>query len=233
MTAAPDLQVYPSPNYGPRRGGALPDMVVLHYTAMAETDAVLRWLSDPANEVSAHYVLSPAGEVWQLVEEVERAWHAGASRWGAVTDVNSRSIGIEIVNTGATPFAARQMDALERLLRRILMRWSIPPHRVVGHSCVAPGRKIDPGRHFDWARLARKDLAISAQANPVAEADQTRFAASLAQIGYTADCDFDTLHQAFRLRHAPWMKGALTAWETGIAKDLAARFPVDAAAPLA
>jgi hypothetical protein len=128
----------PSPNRGPRRGGARPDMVVIHYTAMRDAEAALDRLCDPEAHVSAHYLIAKTGEVLQLVEEAERAWHAGAGAWGHVTDINSRSIGIELDNTGAEPFAEPLMAALEALLSGVLARWAIRPERVIGHSDMAP-----------------------------------------------------------------------------------------------
>ena len=135
-------------------------MILLHYTAMAGAAEARDWLCNPASGVSAHYVLARDGTCWQLVSEGMRAWHAGPGAWGATTDVNSRSIGIEIVNTGSEPFPEPQMAALESLMTGIAARWSIPPERVVGHSDTALGRKIDPGPRFDWARLARRGLSI-------------------------------------------------------------------------
>jgi N-acetylmuramoyl-L-alanine amidase len=135
-------------------------MVVLHYTAMATAEAALERLRDPASEVSAHYLIAEDGRLWRLTPESRRAWHAGVARWGGVTDVNSRSIGIELANAGDHPFPEPQMAALERLLDGVMARWTIPPERVLGHACVAPGRKADPGRRFDWRRLARGGRAI-------------------------------------------------------------------------
>jgi N-acetylmuramoyl-L-alanine amidase len=150
----------PSPNAGDRRDGARPDMILLHYTAMADAPAARDWLCAPESQVSAHYLVGRDGTLWQLVCETRRAWHAGAGAWGAVGDVNSRSIGIELDNDGATPFAAPLMDRLEALLRGVMARWEIAPDRVLAHSDTAPGRKIDPGPRFDWARLARGGLAV-------------------------------------------------------------------------
>lgn len=158
------IDAHPSPNHGPRRGTDRPDMVVLHHTAMTSAAAALERLSDPAVEVSAHYVLGEDGRVWQLVEESRRAWHAGRAAWGDVSDVNSHSIGIELANPGDSPqrhpFPEPQMAALEMLLAGVLVRWAIPPERVVGHACVAPERKADPGPRFDWRRLALQGLSV-------------------------------------------------------------------------
>lgn len=160
----PAAQWLPSPNAGPRRGVAAPDMVVIHYTAMASRDDALDRLRDPAAEVSAHYLIGANGALFGLVAEERRAWHAGASAWDGATDVNSRAIGVELDHPGAEtadgpPFPAAQMDTLCRLLRGALARWRIDPRRVLGHSDVAPGRKRDPGPRFDWLRLARLGLA--------------------------------------------------------------------------
>ena len=117
----------PSPNHGERRGGARPDLVVIHYTAMASAAAARDRLCDPAAEVSAHWLIDAAGRAEALVPEDRRAWHAGAGAWGGVTDVNSRSIGIELANPGNDPFPEPQMAALERLLAGIRDRWGLRP----------------------------------------------------------------------------------------------------------
>ena len=153
-----------SPNHGPRRGGGPIDMLVLHYTGMRDTAGALDRLCDPAAQVSAHYLIEEDGTVWRLVDEALRAWHAGESFWAGESDVNSRSIGIELANPGHgpdyRPFAEAQMAALEAMAANILARHPIPPHRVLGHSDVAPGRKRDPGELFDWRRLARRGIGL-------------------------------------------------------------------------
>jgi N-acetylmuramoyl-L-alanine amidase len=151
----------PSPNFTERRGGARPSLVVIHYTAMASAEAACARLCDPDAEVSAHYLIDYDGQVTALVDEAMRAWHAGAGAWGAITDVNSHSIGIELQNTGAEPFPEPQMAALEGLLAGVMARWAIGPEGVIGHADCAPGRKVDPGPRFDWARLAFSGLAPS------------------------------------------------------------------------
>ncbi len=153
---------YPSPNFGERRLGP-PDMIVIHYTGMATCAAARDRLCDPEAEVSAHYLIDLDGSTEQLVDEASRAWHAGLSEWRGETDINSRSIGIELVNRGHGsdyhPFPAPQMEALIALMTDIRTRWNIVPENVVGHEDIAPGRKIDPGSKFDWARLKRLGLA--------------------------------------------------------------------------
>ena len=119
----------------------MPSIIVIHYTAMESCAAARARLCDPAFEVSAHWLISEAGAVEALVPEAARAWHAGAGEWAGINDVNSASIGIELANTGAQPFAEPQMAALERVLAGIMARWAIPAHRVIGHSDMAPSRK--------------------------------------------------------------------------------------------
>lgn len=201
-------------------------MVVLHYTAMQSARAALRTLCDPKTEVSAHYLIAEDGEVMSLVPEDLRAWHAGAGRWGAVTDVNSRSIGIELANDGVSPFAALQMDALTDLLKGIQARWDIRPERVIGHSDMAPGRKIDPGSRFDWRRLAFDGLAVWPQ--DWTPDDPAGFLPWMRHFGYTATDDEDLLLKSFRLRFRPHATGPLDANDAGMIHNLFRRFPVDA-----
>jgi N-acetylmuramoyl-L-alanine amidase len=206
MTDAPGLRRRPSPNFGARRAAV--DMVVLHYTGMESAEAALDRLCDPAAEVSAHYLVDEDGTVWQLVDEAARAWHAGVSSWHGATDVNDRSVGIEIVNPGHEfgyrPFPEAQMRAVETLLAGILARHGIDPARVVGHSDVAPARKQDPGELFDWTRLAAKGLAVwpaaDAEAAPAAEEDA---AALLAAIGYDPAAPLADALLAFQRRFLP------------------------------
>jgi N-acetylmuramoyl-L-alanine amidase len=200
-------------------------MVVLHYTAMTSASAARDTLCNPANEVSAHYLIAEDGEVMSLVPEDMRAWHAGAGRWGAVTDVNSHSIGIEIANDGLSPFAAPQMDALSALLDGIKARWAIRPERVIGHSDMAPGRKIDPGGRFDWRRLALLGHAVWPQ--NVTPQDVAQFVPQMRAFGYTASDDPELLLSVFRLRFRPWATGPLDETDAGMITDLANRFPVD------
>lgn len=220
-----------SPNQGPRRNGARPDMVVIHYTAMHSAQVALDRLCDPAAEVSAHYLICAYGRIWQLVAEDQRAWHAGAGRWGDVTDVNSRSIGIELANCGDHPFAAAQMDALETLLAGIVARWSIPPERVIGHSDMAPARKSDPGPRFDWRRLAWRGLAIWPDLDHARSTGDFLTDAAVAGFHPPVGCadPETTVLTALRLRFRPQAKGPLDATDRAIAADIAARFPVDRA----
>jgi len=215
-----------SPNHGPRRGGARPALVVLHHTAMADAASARARLCDPAAEVSAHYLIAADGTVDALVPEDRRAWHAGAGAWGAVNDVNSASIGIELDNPGERPFPAPQMAALEALLAGVLARHAIPPEGVIAHSDMAPTRKADPGPRFDWRRLAHAGLAVWPGPGAPRAPDPAAFAAALARFGYPP-APPAALLAAFRLRFRPWAQGPLDARDMAAALDLATRFAVD------
>ena len=150
--------IHPSPNHGERAAGKKIEALILHYTGMSSGEDALQRLCDPAAEVSSHYFVWEDGQVLQLVPEARRAWHAGKSYWAGETDINSVSIGIEIVNPGhdggAPPFPQVQIDALIALCRDIAARHAIVPQNVLGHSDVAPHRKSDPGELFPWDQLA-------------------------------------------------------------------------------
>ena len=197
----------PSLNCGPRRDGLRPTLIVIHYTSMTSAQAAIERLCDPVAEVSAHYVIANTGEVTQLVAENMRAWHAGAGRWHGQDDINSRSIGIELDNTGTHPFSEPLMHSLEILLPQIMDRWDIEPDGVIGHSDFAPGRKIDPGPRFDWARLAKQHLAAKSPPNGCTATDFV----SLAQnAGYDTSVAPDDLLKAVRLRWDPTATGPLS-----------------------
>jgi N-acetylmuramoyl-L-alanine amidase len=181
-----------SPNHGPRPANAPVSMLVLHYTGMETAEAALSRLTDPAAEVSAHYLIDEDGTVFALVPEDRRAWHAGVSRWRGESDVNARSIGIELVNPGHEfgyrDFPPRQIDALCDLCREILARHPIPPRNVVGHADVAPTRKQDPGERFPWPALARLRIGLAVAPAPVPHWGLGWTAPALARFGYdTAD----------------------------------------------
>lgn len=149
--------LHPSPNIEPRRGQTRPDMLILHYTGMMSAPRAIAWLANPASKVSTHYVVDEAGHITQMVSERDRAWHAGVACWAGETDINSASIGIEIQNPGHDlgypDFSAAQMAAVTALSQDVIARNAIAPRRVLAHSDVSPGRKIDPGEKFDWRRL--------------------------------------------------------------------------------
>jgi N-acetylmuramoyl-L-alanine amidase len=164
-----------SPNFDERTGLAQPDMIVLHYTGMQFAHEAVQRLCDTKARVSSHYVVLENGSILQLVQEAKRAWHAGVSSWGGDTDINSRSIGIEICNPGHEfgyiDFPARQIAAVITLCRSILKRNVIRPENVVAHSDVAPSRKQDPGEKFPWKLLSQSGVGLWVEPAVVAEAD--------------------------------------------------------------
>lgn len=195
----PRIEEHPSPNYD-QRARAI-DLVVLHYTGMHDARTALKRLCDPAplaghypgpwqsadtppdtllGRASAHYVVDERGVIFRLVGEHLRAWHAGVSSWEGEGDVNSRSIGIEIVNGGhdfeLPEFPLVQVDAVIVLLHQILQRWELSPSRVVAHSDIAPGRKRDPGEKFPWKRLAQAGASIWPDASSVEVSDEADIA---------------------------------------------------------
>jgi N-acetylmuramoyl-L-alanine amidase len=205
------IREYPSPNHDRRGEAPRIDMLVLHYTGMPTAKAALERLCDPVAQVSAHYVVEQDGTIWRLVSELRRAFHAGRSCWAGESDLNLVSIGVEIVNPGHEwgycVFPEAQMVAVERLGRDILARHPIPPHRVVGHSDIAPDRKTDPGELFDWPRLARAGIGIwpvPSGRPPATPIDRVRATADLAAIGYcTPPGAAEKVIAAFQRRFRP------------------------------
>ena len=167
-------EVLPSPNHGERRGFARPDSVILHYTGMTTGNAALALLRDPKSELSSHYFVTEDGAILQLVPESRRAWHAGAGVWKGERDLNSVSIGVEIVNPGhdggLPPFPQVQIEATIALCRDIISRRAISPERILAHSDIAPTRKRDPGERFPWAVLARAGVGHWIEPAPIGAA---------------------------------------------------------------
>jgi N-acetylmuramoyl-L-alanine amidase len=196
----------PSPNHDSRghdeRGDTPIDMLVLHYTGMPSGTAALERLCDPAAKVSAHYMIDEDGTVTALVPEARRAWHAGLSWWGGDTNINTRSIGIELVNPGHEfgyrAFAEAQIAALTTLCHGILMRHAIPSARVLGHSDVAPARKDDPGELFPWKRLAEAGIGLW----PVSQ-DSNLGVEALCRYGYDPGAGEQKIVTAFQRHFRP------------------------------
>ena len=189
--AMPPSITFTSPNHDARPSTARPCIVLLHYTGMITAEAAVARLCDPRARVSAHYVIDEAGTVLALVAEDRRAWHAGVAGWRDIDDVNGHSIGIELVNPGHDwgyrDFPQRQIAALIDLAGAIVERWHLPPAAVIGHSDVAPARKIDPGERFPWEQLAAHGLGVwPARAAPC-PVDPAAARAALARIGYRFD----------------------------------------------
>jgi N-acetylmuramoyl-L-alanine amidase len=180
----------PSPNHNARPANTPIDILLLHYTGMETAEAALDQLCDPEAKVSAHYTIDEDGTVYRHVAEERRAWHAGKSYWAGETDVNGRSVGIELVNPGHEfgyrPFPDAQMAALIRVAKDIVARHAIPAHRVLAHSDVAPDRKQDPGELFDWARLAESGIGIWPNGPATGGGDVQ---AMLKRFGYDPHCD--------------------------------------------
>ncbi len=201
----------PSPNHGARSESEPIDLVVLHYTGMQCARAAIERLCDPASGVSAHYLIEEDGAVYRMVEESRCAWHAGVASWMGATDINDRSIGIELVNPGHAfgyrPFPEAQMAALETLLAGVLARHEIAPSRVIGHSDIAPVRKQDPGELFDWRRLAQSGLAFWPRSSPAAAPPDAAAARTLLErCGYGLEPGEDSLIAgltAFQRRFRP------------------------------
>ncbi|MFK4823539.1 N-acetylmuramoyl-L-alanine amidase [Paenochrobactrum sp. BZR 588] len=147
----------PSPNFGVRKDAKTPRFIILHYTGLETAQEAVEILKDPAREVSAHYLVHEDGRIVQMVSEKARAWHAGKSFWKGESDINSASIGIEIVNAGVLhdfpSFPQVQIEAVIKLCQDITKRHQIEPHCVLAHSDIAPDRKIDPGQNFPWETL--------------------------------------------------------------------------------
>ncbi len=195
----------PSPNYDER---TLPiSMLVLHYTGMQTGEEALARLRDPVAKVSSHYLVEEDGRTFAMVAEHQRAWHAGISHWRNVADINSASIGIEIVNGGhdfgLPDFTKAQISAVISLGLAIVQRHNIAAHNIVGHSDIAPGRKADPGEHFPWQHLADAGLGLWPDATNK-PADTTQLHRNLAHIGYgfggASEADIIT---AFQRRYLP------------------------------
>ena len=221
---------FPSQNYGARRGVTAPDLVILHYTAMPDANAALQRLCSQEHKVSAHYLITCDGFIFQLVSEEKRAWHAGKSFWQGDVDINSRSIGIELDNTGNHPFSVPQMQSLIRLCRDIQQRWSIVPQAVLGHSDVSIGRKTDPGHRFDWQGLARFGIGVwPKKVSSLPQVSEDVFLQAASRIGYNVSLGLSRVLDAVRLHFAPPMNGPLKAADCSLITNLEKAFVIDPA----
>src|SRR5215208_1853741 len=190
--------VIPSPNFGDRNDSRAPDMILLHYTGMPDVEGAIARLCTAGTEVSAHYVVLEDGRIVQCVPEAKRAWHAGVAYWAGEEDINSCSIGVEVVNRGHDwgypDFPLRQIAAVIALCRGIMLRRKVPSHRVLGHSDVAPARKKDPGEKFPWHSLANSGVGHWVQPAPIVRGETLKLGsigddvaglqAALAKYGY-------------------------------------------------
>jgi len=196
----------PSPNQDDRLPGVPIDMLILHYTGMQTARDAIDRLRDPAARVSSHYVVDEDGAILRLVPEERRAFHAGVSYWRGNTELNGRSIGIEIVNPGHEwgyrDFPALQMAAVCDLCLEIIERHPIPPWNVVAHSDVAPDRKDDPGEKFDWRGLAQNGVGLWPE-EVEAPVEAHSASALLAEIGYRTDLELGVVLRAFQRHWRP------------------------------
>ena len=187
-----------SPNFDERK----PSFVILHHTSDDNVEQALGTLKNPVRAVSAHYLIARDGNIVQLVDERARAWHAGESKWGSETDMNSASLGIELDNNGHEPFAEVQISAVLRLLADIRDRYRIPAGNVLGHADVAPKRKTDPSRYFPWKTLADHGFGLWCDppfAEPPPGSDATLH---LRALGYDTG-DVTAAIRAFKLHFLP------------------------------
>ncbi|MFN4024522.1 MAG: N-acetylmuramoyl-L-alanine amidase [Hyphomonas sp.] len=208
----------PSPNHDDRKHPVT--LLVLHYTGMESGEVALARMRDPEAKVSAHYMVWEDGRITRLVPEARRAWHAGVSTWRGQDDLNSRSVGIEIVNGGhdvpapdgrLPAYPDAQIAAVIALAREIMAHHGIAQTGLVGHSDIAPTRKIDPGEHFPWPRLAAAGVGIWPQPETGAACvwsggDTSRLNADLAAIGY----DISDVPAALRAFQRRWLPGTIT-----------------------
>ena len=216
-----NVKPLPSPNHGPRPDGVAPSLLILHYTGMGDAAAALARLTDPASQVSAHYTVDEDGTVYAHVAEDRRAWHAGVARWQGEGDVNSRSVGVEIVNPGHEfgyrPFPQAQMRAVAELCQTIMARWDMPAAAAIGHSDVAPTRKQDPGELFDWAWLAEQGVGVmprpqAADFDGLQDEDALR--RLLNAVGYDDEAPLPAVLTAFQRHFLPQKLGLMADAET-------------------
>jgi N-acetylmuramoyl-L-alanine amidase len=202
----------PSPNFDERAGNQKPSMIIIHYTGTPTADEARARFCDGAphdsiGRISPHYMIGDSAEIYKFVDEDRRAWHAGRASWGNCTDINSASIGIEIWNTGHEynfeDFMPAQIDALIELINDIRTRWNIPDKNILGHSDIAPGRKLDPGEKFPWGELAEAGIGLMPKRNKDLELSYSDFFEKLQAYGYTYSNDKNILLAEFRRHFLP------------------------------
>jgi len=191
----------PSPNYNARQ----PVIIVLHHTDQHSVQQSLDTLrsANSGGKVSAHYLIGADGQRFQLVAEDRRAWHAGAGRWGPLTDLNSASIGIELDNDGDSPFSPAQIASLIVLLQDLTTRLRIPPSQVIAHADLAPTRKDDPSRFFPWQQLAQAGFGLWPRLGDGPPPDTFDGWQALSAFGYSLDdraAAAGAFHRRFRGR---------------------------------
>jgi len=196
----------PSPNFDERGKNVPIDMLVVHYTGMESGQMALDRLCDEAAKVSAHYLIDEDGTLYQLVDEQKRAWHAGVASWRGATDINARSIGIELVNPGHEfgyrEFPESQLMVFRELAKDIIHRHTIPPRNVVGHSDVAPTRKSDPGEFFPWQKIANDGIGVWPEQSDFLDMSSGGVKTALETFGYNCE-NLTAAIKAFQRRFRP------------------------------
>jgi len=217
---------YPSPNYGLRRADTEIEFIILHYTAMS-TEKSLERLCDPVHEVSCHYLIDPSGVCYQLVDNSKRAWHAGKSYWRGYHDLNSRSLGIELVNSGNEDYPEAQMKSLITLLQHLIESLALNPKNILGHSDIAPARKLDPGKWFNWQKLSVNGVGFFPEVYEPIACDKQVFLAEAKRAGFNPNANAEYVLKTFRNRCRPKFTGELDGYDCALMQKFADAFDID------
>ena len=217
---------YPSSNYGLRRADTEIEFIILHYTAMS-TEKSLERLCDPVHEVSCHYLIDPSGVCYQLVDNNRRAWHAGKSYWRGYHDLNSRSLGIELVNSGNEDYPEAQMKSLIKLLQHLIESLALNPKNILGHSDIAPTRKLDPGKWFNWQKLSVNGVGFFPEVCEPIACDKQVFLAEAKRAGFNPNANAEHVLKTFRNRCRPKFTGELDGYDCALMQKFADAFDID------
>ena len=216
---------YPSPNYGLRRADTEIEFIILHYTAMSAEKSLER-LCDPVHEVSCHYLIDPSGICYQLVDISKRAWHAGKSYWRGYYDLNSRSLGVELVNSGNEDYPEAQMKSLIKLLKHLIESLALNPKNVLGHSDVAPARKLGPGKWFSWQKLSDNGVGLFPEVSVPIACDKQEFLAQAKRAGFNPNTNVEHVLKSFRNRCRPNFKGKFDGYDCALMQKFADAFDI-------
>ena len=217
---------YPSSNYGLRRADTEIEFIILHYTAMS-TEKSLERLCDPVHEVSCHYLIDPSGVCYQLVDNNKRAWHAGKSYWRGYHDLNSRSLGIELVNSGNEEYPEAQMKSLIKLLQHLIESLALNPKNILGHSDIAPARKLDPGKWFNWQKLSVNGVGFFPKVSKPIGCDKQVFLAEAKRAGFNPNANAEHVLKTFRNRCRPKFTAELDGYDCALMEKFADAFDID------
>ena len=217
---------YPSSNYGLRKADTEIEFIILHYTAMS-TEKSLERLCDPVHEVSCHYLIDPSGVCYQLVDDNKRAWHAGKSYWRGYHDLNSRSLGIELVNSGNEDYPEAQMKSLIKLLQHLIESLALNPKNILGHSDIAPARKLDPGKWFNWQKLSVNGVGFFPEVREPIACDKQVFLAEAKRAGFNPNANAEHVLKTFRNRCRPKFMGEFDGYDCALMQKFADAFDID------